>query len=76
MNILLDEIVLWTASILPQEVFMSGSFPQIVQSQAKEVGVEPTFHLRIELNPTGPGTPNLDKINALLQEVSRELKLG
>ena len=31
MNILLGERVLWTASLLPQETFMSGSFPQIVQ---------------------------------------------
>ena len=31
MNILLSEIVLWLAPILPQEIFMPGSFPQIVQ---------------------------------------------
>jgi hypothetical protein len=31
MNLLLSEIVLWLAPILPQEVFMPGSFPQIVQ---------------------------------------------
>jgi hypothetical protein len=37
MNILLGEIVLESASILPQEGFMLGSFPHIVQSQAKRV---------------------------------------
>ena len=31
MNILLREIVLWLAPILPQEIFMPGSFPPIVQ---------------------------------------------
>lgn len=35
MNILLGEIVLESASNLPQEGFMPGSFPQIVQSQAQ-----------------------------------------
>jgi hypothetical protein len=29
------EIVLESASILPQEVFMPGSFPQIVQSRVQ-----------------------------------------
>src|SRR5437660_8919267 len=37
MNILLGKIVLMLASILPQKAFMSGSFYQIVQSQA-EIG--------------------------------------
>jgi hypothetical protein len=37
MNVLLSEIGLGIASILPQEAFMSGSFPQIVQSQAKSL---------------------------------------
>jgi hypothetical protein len=31
MNILLAKMMLWSASILPQEVFMPGSFPQNVQ---------------------------------------------
>src|SRR5258708_5113603 len=35
MNILLDEIVRWSASILPQKALMPGSFTQIVQSQAE-----------------------------------------
>src|SRR6266702_1831536 len=35
MNILLSELVLESASLLPQEAFMPGSFPQIVQSQAE-----------------------------------------
>jgi hypothetical protein len=35
MSILLSKIGLLFASILPQEAFMPGSFPQIVQSQAK-----------------------------------------
>ena len=37
MNILLGEIVLWLASILPQEAFMPDSFPQIVQSRAERL---------------------------------------
>jgi hypothetical protein len=39
MHILQSEIVLWTASILPQEAFMSSSFPQNVQSRAKKQNV-------------------------------------
>ena len=35
MNILLSEIGLWSASLLPQEGFMPGSFLQNVQSRAK-----------------------------------------
>jgi len=29
MNILLSKMMLWLASILPQEVFMSDSFPKL-----------------------------------------------
>jgi transposase-like protein len=39
MDILLSKIWLWSASILPQEAFMPGSFPQIVQSRAQQITV-------------------------------------
>ena len=45
MNILLGKIVLMLASILPQKAFMSGSFYQIVQSQAESLRWRPVVNL-------------------------------